>query len=110
MADIGTLEIILGIILAILAIGLIVLIGLQKSKRHGLGNSIAGQGASESYINKNKLGNKNKALQRATLISSIVFVLLVLSLYVVGTIEPKDTTSGTASGTTSKVVSTETSK
>ncbi len=105
MAEITVFEYILGGILAVLAVGLIVLIGMQKSKRRGLGNSIAGQGASETYINKNKLGNKDKLLQRSTLITAIVFVVLVVALYVVGTIEPKDETSGD----TSSIVSTETS-
>lgn len=87
------LEYIFGGILAVLAVALIILIGQQKSKRHGLGNSIAGQGASESYINKHKLGNKDKLLQKITIIVASVFVVLVLALYVVGTVEPKDDTA-----------------
>jgi protein translocase SecG subunit len=87
---ITTLEYIFGAILAILAVALIILIGQQKSKRRGLGNSIAGQGASESYINKHKIGNKDKLLQKITIIVASVFVVLVVALYVVGTVEPKD--------------------
>ena len=93
------LEYILGGILAALAVALIVLIGKQQSERHGLGSSIAGTGASESYLARNKIGNKKKNLQKWTLVTAIVFVVLVLALYVVGTVDTEDTTSGTSSDT-----------
>ena len=89
-ATITILEYIFGGILAVLAVALIILIGQQQGKRRGLGNSIAGQGASESYINKHKIGNKDKLLQKITVIVASVFVVLVVALYVVGTVEPKD--------------------
>lgn len=89
-AIISPLEYVFGAILAVLAIVLIVLIGRQQGKRRGLGNSIAGQGASESYINKHKIGNKDKLLQKITVIVASVFVVLVIALYVVGTFEPKE--------------------
>ncbi len=102
MVTITLLEYIIGGVLAVLAIALVVLIGMQQSKRHGLGNSIAGQGASESYINKHHLGNKNKLLQKITIIVTAVFVVLVLALYVVGTVDTtKDDTS--AASATSEV-------
>ena len=88
------IEYIIGGVLLVLAIALVVIIGLQQSKRHGLGNSIAGNGASESYLTKNKIANKDKFRQKLTLGVAIAFVVLVLTLYVVGTIpESKDDTS-----------------
>lgn len=90
-------EYIIGGILLVLAIALVAVIGLQQSKRHGLGNSIAGSGASESYLAKNKIANKDKSRQKLTLGVAIAFVVLVLTLYVVGTIpEGSDETSSKA--------------
>ena len=77
------LEYIIGAILLVLAVAIIVLISLQQSKRRGLGNSIAGNGASESYLTKNKIATNEKKHQKWTLVLSIVFVVLVLALYIV---------------------------
>lgn len=96
----SVIEYIIGGILLVLAIALIVLIGLQQGKRHGLGNSIAGQGASESYLAKNNIGNKDKSRQKLTLIIAILFVVLVLALFIIGSVEEtSDNTSSTASTT-----------
>lgn len=95
------IEYVIGAILLLLAIGLIVLIGLQQSKRKsGLSNSIAGQGASESYLTRNKIASKDSLYKKITLIVAIVFVVLVIALYIVGTIEPSDDTSSTATSST----------
>lgn len=95
---IGTLEYIIGGVLLALAIALIVLIGLQQSKRKGLGNSIAGQGASESYLAKNGIGNKDKSYQKITLVVAIIFVILTLTLYVlIANGNDGDETSGASS-------------
>lgn len=85
-----TLEYIIGGVLLVLAVALIWLIGLQQGKRRGLGSSIAGQGASESYLAKNGIGGKDKSYQKITLIVAIVFVVLILALYVIGTIDPSE--------------------
>ena len=96
----SVIEYIIGGILLVLAIALIVIIGLQQGKRHGLGNSIAGQGASESYLAKNNIGNKDKSRQKLTLIIAILFVVLVLALFIIGSVEEtSDDTSSTASTT-----------
>lgn len=106
------IEYIIGGILLALGIVLIVLIGMQQGKRHGLGNSIAGQGASESYLAKNNIGGKEKSRQKITLIVAIIFVVLTLVLYIYGSVETtSDNTSSTASttSTTSTTSKTETS-
>lgn len=99
---ISTLEYIIGAVLLVLAIALIWLIGQQQGKRRGLGTSIAGQGASESYLAKNNIGGKEKSYQKITLIVAIVFVVLILALYIIGTIDPAENkdTSGTESSVT----------
>lgn len=104
------LEYIIGGILLVLAIALIALIGLQQGKRRGLGNSIAGQGASESYLAKNNIGGKDKSYQKITLIVAILFVVLTLALYIIGSIdttETEDTSSvASASSTVESTAST----
>ena len=95
------LEYIIGGVLLVLAVALIWLIGLQQGKRRGLGSSIAGQGASESYLAKNGIGGKDKSYQKITLIVAIVFVVLILALYIVGSIDPSETSSDATSSTTS---------
>ena len=95
-----TLEIIIGVILIILAVALVVLISLQQSKRHGLGNSIAGQGASESYLSRNKIASNEMKLQRATIIVACVFVAIVLALFII------HNASSDADSTTSQTEST----
>lgn len=97
------LEYIIGGILLVLAIALIALIGLQQGKRRGLGNSIAGQGASESYLAKNNIGGKDKSYQKITLIVAILFVVLTLALYIIGSIdttETEDTSSAASASST----------
>lgn len=92
-----TLEYIVGGVLLLLALVLIFVIGKQQSKRHGLGNSIAGTGASDSYLAKNKIGNKDKSYQKITLVIAILFVVLTIALYVIGTVpESSETTSNAA--------------
>jgi len=80
-----TLEYIIGGLLLILAVGLVWLIGAQQSKRKsGLSGSIAGQGASESYLSRNKIASRDASYKKITLIVAIVFVVLVLALYTIG--------------------------
>ena len=92
------IEWIIGIILILLAAALVVLISLQQSKRHGLGNSIAGQGASESYLTRNKIAGREKTYQKLTLIIAIVFVVIVVALFIIYSASKNadETTSGTA--------------
>lgn len=100
----STLEYIIGGLLLILAVALVVVIGMQQSKRKsGLGNSIAGSGASETYLARNNIGNKTSIAKKLTVIFSIIFVVLVVMLYIVGSVDEAADTSSTASGTSSTV-------
>lgn len=99
------LEYIIGALLLVLAIALVAIIGLQQSKRKsGLSNSIAGNGASESYLTRNKIASKESLYKKITLIIAVVFIVLVLALYIIGSVEETDDTSSAASSATSSVV------
>ena len=98
------LEYIIGGILLVLAVALISLIGLQQGRRRGLGNSIAGQGASESYLAKNNIGGKDKSYQKWTLVVAIVFVVLVLALYIIGSIDTTESEDASSTVDTSSAV------
>ena len=85
------IEYIIGSVLLVLAVALIAVIGLQQSKRKsGLSNSIAGNGASESYLARNKIASKDSLMKKVTLVLIVLFVLLVLALFIVGAIDPKE--------------------
>ena len=100
----STLEYIIGGLLLILAVALVAVIGMQQSKRKsGLGNSIAGSGASETYLARNNIGNKTSIAKKLTVIFSIIFVVLVVMLYIVGSVDEAADTSSTTSGTSSTV-------
>jgi len=96
---ITAIEYIIGAIILILAVALIVLISIQQSKRHGLGNSIAGQGASESYLSRNKIASKQTKFQKWTLILAIVFVVCVVALFIIHSSGNKSDSDNTASAT-----------
>ena len=90
----GTLEYIIGGLLLALAVATVWLVGAQQSKRKsGLSGSIAGNGASESYLSRNKIASKESSYKKLTLIVAIVFVVLVLALYVIGSVDPAIETS-----------------
>ena len=97
-----TLEWIIGGILLALSVALVIVIGMQQSKRKsGLSGSIAGTGASESYLSRNKIANKSTTLKKVTVALTVAFVILVLALFIVGTIDPvaTETASSAAAST-----------
>lgn len=99
----NTLEIILGIILLILAVGLVVVIAMQHSKKSGLG-SIMG-GSSDSYYGRNKAKSKENILKKLTAIFAVALAVLALILYAYhGSTSGTNNNSG-ASGTSSVAVS-----
>ncbi len=97
------LEHIIGVILLILAVALICVIGAQQSKRKsGLSNSIAGNGASESYLARNKIASKDALMKKVTLILVVAFVILVLALFIIGSIDPEETANAVSSAVSKK--------
>ena len=74
-------ETILGIILLVLAVGLVALGLMQQGKNKKLSGTIAG--GSETFFGKSKSGDSNKMLSLVTAIVSIVFVCLVVAMYLI---------------------------
>lgn len=74
-------ETILGIILLVLAVGLVALVLMQQGKNKKLSGTIAG--GSETFFGKSKSGDSNKVLSLVTAIVSIVFVCLVVAMYLI---------------------------
>ena len=75
------LNTILSIVQVVLAVGVIVLILLQQSKRAGLSGAIGG--GSETFFGKNKAGSLDAKLNRFTVIGTIVLCVLTLVLNIV---------------------------
>ena len=76
------LQIVFGIVLILLALGLIVLVLLQESNQQGLSGAISG-GSSESFFGKNK-GRTDEAKKAfITKILAIVFMVVALATVVV---------------------------
>ena len=77
----GTVEIVFGIIVCLLAAALITLVMIQSGKEKSLSGTIAGAG--ESFFSKSKGKSKEKRLSLATTILSFVFAAVVVAMYVV---------------------------
>ena len=77
----GIVEIILGIALLVLAVGISVLVMMQKSKEGNLSGAIAG--GSDNFLGGSKGSNKDKVLSNLTAIFSVIFAVLVVVMYVV---------------------------
>ena len=75
----NALGIVLGILLAIVAIAIIVVIILQEGNQQGLG---VVTGAADSYFSKNKARSIDAFLSRWTKVCAAVFVIFVIALNV----------------------------
>lgn len=76
-----TLNTIFSIIQVVLAVAVIVLIALQKSKQGGLSGAITG--GSETFFGKNKGNTLDAKLSKLTVIITIVLCVLTLVLNIV---------------------------
>ncbi len=76
------LKTILVILEVIASIALIVIVLLQSGKEAGLSGALAGN--SETYLNKNKKAGMDKLLASATKWVALAWILLTLSLSLVG--------------------------
>ncbi len=91
----NTLEIILGIVILVLALGLVICIAAQRSKKGGLGGVVGG-GTTDTFYGKNKSRTKETVLKRLTIVFGIALAVLALVLYAYhGTV--KDGGSSTSS-------------
>ena len=75
-----TLQLVLGIVLAVISLVLVVAVLLQPGKDKRLSGSIAG--GTDTYFGKTKGHSRDKILARLTTVVAILFGALVVTLYV----------------------------
>lgn len=75
-----TTQIVIGIVLIVFAVFLVIAVLLQQGKAHNLSGTIAG--GAETFFGKSKAQTINKKLSILTTVVSIIFVLLVCSVYI----------------------------
>ena len=75
-----TAQIVIGIVLIVFAVFLVIAVLLQQGKAHNLSGTIAG--GAETFFGKSKAQTINKKLSILTTVVSIIFVLLVCSVYI----------------------------
>lgn len=74
------LDLVLGIVLIVLAVGISVLVAFQPGKDKRLSGAISG-GASDTFFGKSKAHQREKKLEKATIIVSVVFFVAIVALY-----------------------------
>ena len=79
----ATLEIILGIVLALLAVAIILLVLFQQGGRAGINGSTSG--IADTYLSKNEARKADALAKKLTVICSIAFVILAIAATVVAT-------------------------
>ena len=72
-------ELILGIVLAVISLGLIVAVLLQPGKDKRLSGAIAG--GADTFMAKGKAGKLDQVLSKATVVMCVVFFVVILVLY-----------------------------
>lgn len=75
-----TAQLVIGIILIVFAVFLVIAVLMQQGKAHNLSGTIAG--GAETFFGKSKAQTMNKKLSILTTVVSIIFVLLVCSVYI----------------------------
>ena len=104
-----TLSIVLGVVLLLAALFLIVAILLQNGKSKGTG---VVTGGAETFFGKNKAKSIDKKLSTLTVVVAILFILIVISVFVVekrGWFDQDTSTSTSTSTNTSSNTSSDTS-
>ncbi|MGL4790601.1 MAG: preprotein translocase subunit SecG [Anaerotignaceae bacterium] len=81
----GSISLVLAVVVAIIAIGLIVIVLLQSDRAAGLG-AVGGSGSAnnDSYWSKNKSSSMEGALSRYTKIGGALFMIIALVLNYLG--------------------------
>ena len=74
------LKTVLLVLEVIASVALIAVVLMQSGKEAGLSGALAG-GNQDTYLNKNKSGNLDKMLAKATKWVALVWLLLTLALY-----------------------------
>lgn len=84
------LSLVLNIILAICAVGLIVVVLVQKTKSSGLGAAFGG--SASSFGAKGKAVSRESKLQVITVVLAIVVGVMAIALLIIDQFIPADTT------------------
>ncbi len=79
----AALEIILGIVLALLAVVIILLVLFQQGRRAGINGTISG--VADTYLSKNEARKADAIAKKLTVICGIAFVVLAIAATVVAT-------------------------
>jgi preprotein translocase subunit SecG len=74
-----TIQLVLGIVLAVISVGLIVAVLLQPGKDKRLSGAIAG--GSDTFMAKGKAGKMDQLLGKLTVAMCIVFFVVIVVLY-----------------------------
>ncbi len=72
-------EIILGIVLAVISLGLIVAVLMQPGKDKRLSGAIAG--GADTFMSKGKAGKLDQLLGKLTVVMCVIFFVVILALY-----------------------------
>jgi preprotein translocase subunit SecG len=74
-----TIQLVLGIVLAVISVGLIVAVLLQPGKDKRLSGAIAG--GSDTFMAKGKAGKMDQLLGKITVAMCIIFFVVIVVLY-----------------------------
>lgn len=74
-----TIELILGIVLAVLSLGLVIAVLMQPGKDKRLSGAIAG--GADTFFAKGKAGRWDKTLGKITVAMCILFFIVIMVLY-----------------------------
>jgi preprotein translocase subunit SecG len=74
-----TIQLVLGIVLAVISVGLIVAVLLQPGKDKRLSGAIAG--GSDTFMAKGKAGKMDQLLGKLTVAMCIIFFVVIVVLY-----------------------------
>ena len=74
-----TIEFILGLVLAVLSLGLVVAVLMQPGKDKRLSGAIAG--GADTFFAKGKAGRLDKTLGKITVAMCVLFFVVILVLY-----------------------------
>lgn len=77
--EMAVVELVMGILLLVLSLGIVVAVMLQSGKDKKLSGAIVG--GSDTFFGKGKTGRKDRTLRILTTVLSTVFFVLIVALY-----------------------------
>ena len=77
--EMPVIQLVLGIVLGVISLGLIVAVLMQPGKDKRLSGAIAG--GADTFFSKGKAGRWDKVLSKATVAMCVVFFVVIVALY-----------------------------